>query len=188
MGGAIAVHTASSNLIPSLVGIIVIDVVEGTHFCIVLKNKIYLPPANEVAKVMFSQVSVCPQGGSLSRGVSVRGEVSVQGGLCFRGVCPGGSLSGGLCHRDPPPHYSNVRVVRILWECILVSLEPHVYFDGSGNIFHFPMYVPPVGALTVAQFLSYDCLKQSATCVPFRMYVETTVRKFERSNGEGLSR
>ena len=32
MGGAIAVHTASSNLIPSLVGIIVIDVVEGTHF------------------------------------------------------------------------------------------------------------------------------------------------------------
>ena len=76
-----------------------------------------------------------------------------------------------------------MRVVRILWECILVSLEPHVYFDGSGNIFHFP-----VGALTVAQFLSYDCLKQSATCVPFRMYVETTVLKFERSNGEGLSR
>ena len=177
MGGAIAVHTASSNLIPSLVGIIVIDVVEGTHFCIVLKNKIYLPLANEVCE------------GYVFTGVCLStGWISVQGGLCFRGVCPGGSLSGGLCHRDPPPHYGNVRVVRILWECILVSLEPHVYFDGSGNIFHFPMYVPPVGALTVAQFLSYDCLKQSATCVPFRMYVETTVRKFERSNGEGLSR
>lgn len=30
MGGAIAVHTASANLIPSLIGLAVIDVVEGT--------------------------------------------------------------------------------------------------------------------------------------------------------------
>lgn len=30
MGGAIAVHTAFNNLIPSLVGLCVIDVVEGT--------------------------------------------------------------------------------------------------------------------------------------------------------------
>ena len=29
MGGAIAVHTAERNLIPSLAGLIVIDVVEG---------------------------------------------------------------------------------------------------------------------------------------------------------------
>ena len=100
MGGAIAVHTASSNLIPSLVGIIVIDVVEGTHFCIVLKNKIYLPPANEVCEgYVFTGVclstgwisvqggslsrgGLCPGGRSLSRGVSVFGE-SVQGDLCL---------------------------------------------------------------------------------------------------------
>jgi protein phosphatase methylesterase 1 len=30
MGGAIAVHIASANLIPSLIGLAVIDVVEGT--------------------------------------------------------------------------------------------------------------------------------------------------------------
>jgi len=30
MGGAIAVHTASANYIPSLIGLAVIDVVEGT--------------------------------------------------------------------------------------------------------------------------------------------------------------
>lgn len=30
MGGALAVHTAASNLIPNVVGLIVIDVVEGS--------------------------------------------------------------------------------------------------------------------------------------------------------------
>ena len=46
------------------------------------------------AKVMFSQVSVCPRRGG--RGVSVWG-ISVQGSLCLEGLCPGGSLSGVLC-------------------------------------------------------------------------------------------
>ena len=55
------------------------------------------------AKVMFSQVSVCPQGGvsvqgglcpggSLFRGVSLQGR-----SLSGRGLCPG----GGLCQGDP---------------------------------------------------------------------------------------
>ena len=43
MGGAIAVHAASSNLIPSLVGLIVIDVVEGTHSCNLFPC-VYVPP------------------------------------------------------------------------------------------------------------------------------------------------
>ena len=30
MGGAIAVHTAAQGLLPSLIGIVVVDVVEGT--------------------------------------------------------------------------------------------------------------------------------------------------------------
>ena len=33
MGGAIAVHTASSNLVPSLLGLCMIDVVEGKFPC-----------------------------------------------------------------------------------------------------------------------------------------------------------
>ena len=45
MGGAIAVHTTSSNLIPSLVGLIVIDVVEGTHFCDLFRC-MYVPPVD----------------------------------------------------------------------------------------------------------------------------------------------
>ena len=51
----------------------------------------------KLAKLMFSQVFVCPQGGSLSRGVSV------QGGLCPGGVSVhGGSVSmRGLCQGDP---------------------------------------------------------------------------------------
>ena len=101
-------------------------------------------PQTKFAKVMFSQVSVCTQGGSqsLSGGVSIPG-VSVPWGLCpggslggslggsvsKGGLCPGeplskGSLSresmcGGVsCHRDPP--YDNERALRILLEYILV--------------------------------------------------------------------
>ena len=54
-------------------------------------------------------------GGSLSQGLWLGGSlsrgVSVQGGLCPAGLCPGGSLSReGLCHRDPPPpRYGTVR-------------------------------------------------------------------------------
>ena len=33
MGGAIAVKAAAANVIPSLVGLSVIDVVEGMHVC-----------------------------------------------------------------------------------------------------------------------------------------------------------
>ena len=80
------------------------------------------------AKVMFSQVFVCPQEGVSVQGVPVQG-VSVQGVPVQGGLCPGGSLSrevsvqGGLCpggslsKRTP---YGNVRAVRILLECILV--------------------------------------------------------------------
>ena len=98
----------------------------------------------------FLSRGVCPWGslsreslsrGSLSRGsllgVSVYGSLS--GGVCLRGLCPGGflprgSLSGGLCLgglcpggslcwvcvREPPPPYGNEQAVRILLECILV--------------------------------------------------------------------
>ena len=46
------------------------------------------------AKAMFSQVFVCPHGGSLSRGVFVFGA------LCQGGLCPGGSLSRGVSVRE----------------------------------------------------------------------------------------
>ena len=95
---------------------------------------------------MFSQVSVCPQGGglglcpggspsggrSVSRGVLCLGGLCPGGGLCLGGLCPVGSLSvGGLCLgglssdvsvRESRP-YSNERAVRILLECIIV---PHI--------------------------------------------------------------
>ena len=67
------------------------------------------------------------QGGarSLSGGISVWRGVSVQGGLSLGGLCCGMGdlcLGRGLCHGDPPPPpYGNVRAVRILLECILVS-------------------------------------------------------------------
>ena len=43
------------------------------------------------AKGMFSHMSVCPQGGVL---------VCVQGGLHLGGLCPGGSMLGGVCVQE----------------------------------------------------------------------------------------
>ena len=112
-----------------------------------LPAEYFYRPQTKFAKVMFSQVPVCPreggglcpqgvsvhrrslstgglclQGvsvqGSVSRGVSVQG-VSVQGFSVQEGLCPGESLSReGLCPGKPP--CSNKWAVRILLECILV--------------------------------------------------------------------
>ena len=65
-------------------------------------------PHTKFAKVMFSQMSLCPQWGSLSRGSQSRGV-----------LCPGGLCPGGVSGRPP---YSYVRAVHILLECILVQL------------------------------------------------------------------
>ena len=72
---------------------------------------------------------LCPkgvslQGGSLSRGLCPRG-FSVQGSLSKGVLCPGVFCPGGLCpggglYQEDPP-YGNMRAVRILLECILVS-------------------------------------------------------------------
>ena len=105
--------------------------------------------------VMFSQVSkgrfwslprgiyvqrVLCLGGSLSRGVSVRGisiqGISVQGVLCLggslsRGVCLVGFCPGGLCPGSflsrgslskETPLYGKERAVLILLECMLVRI------------------------------------------------------------------
>ena len=64
----------------------------------------------------------------VSRDISVQEGVSVWGRGC---LCPEGSLSrrgvsvqGDLCQGDPL--YGNMRAVRILLECILVSLCVHL--------------------------------------------------------------
>ena len=66
-------------------------------------------PQTKFAKVMCSQVSVCPQGdlGLYPGGTPVPGRVSVQGVSVHRGVsvqgglCLGVSVKGGLCQGDP---------------------------------------------------------------------------------------
>ena len=69
-------------------------------------------PKMKFAKVMFSQVFVCPQGvsiqgrGSLSReclcqGSSLSGGSLFDGRLCPGGFCPEGSLSRGVSVRRP---------------------------------------------------------------------------------------
>ena len=92
---------------------------------------IYYRPQTNFAKVLFLQVSVCPQGVSVQgRGFCTkdgslsRGGVSVQG----RGLCPEGvSVQRVLCQGNPSP-YGYVQAVRILLECILVGVIIHVKF------------------------------------------------------------
>ena len=94
-------------------------------------DPIYLPPATKLRQGnVFTPVCqlFCSPGGVL---------VSVQGGLCTKGLCWGVclrvsvhgvsvwgvSVRGDLCHRDPL--YGNVRATRILMECILVAQYFH---------------------------------------------------------------
>ena len=80
-----------------------------------LEGNVFTPVCDSVHRGgSLSRGGLCPGGGSLSRGVS---------------HCPGwrgslsksrGSLSRGISVRSPP--YSNVLVVSILLECILVWL------------------------------------------------------------------
>ena len=56
----------------------------------------YYRPQTKFAKVMFSQVSVCPQRGSLSRGgLCQGGSLSRGGGASVRETCPVRLLMGG---------------------------------------------------------------------------------------------
>ena len=54
-------------------------------------------PQTKFVKVMFLQVSVCPQEGGLCLSP---GRVSILGGLCPGGLCPGVLCSGGSLSRQ----------------------------------------------------------------------------------------
>ena len=86
---------------------------------------------------MFSQEFVCSDegegpGGSLSWRVSAP-EVSVLWGLCSGGLHRGGLCpEGSLCYR--PPVHLQQRAVRILLECILVTVQ----IGQEKVLFHIP--------------------------------------------------
>ena len=104
-------------------------------------NGCYYRPQTKFAKVMFLQVSVCPHGGVRGRGVCMVGGacmvgVCMLGGHAWWGVCMAGGMHGGGVHcrgacvacMPPPPRTDttatvNDRAVRILLECILVTLS-----------------------------------------------------------------
>ena len=87
------------------------------------------PPQTKFAKVMFSQVFVCPQrdlspgdlcpggvsvqGVSVQRWVSVQGESLSRGSLSKEGLCPEGSLSGQSLSRGSLSRGSLSRVVSV---------------------------------------------------------------------------
>ena len=62
------------------------------HKNVLIMTDTHNRPQTKFAKVMFSQVFVCPRGGGFGL---CPGGVSVQGGLYLRGLCLAGSLSRG---------------------------------------------------------------------------------------------
>ena len=129
------------------------------------ESSCYYRPQTKFAKVMFSQVSVCPQGslslcpgGSPSQGDLHPGGVSVRGGLCPGGLCLGGSLSSrvyvheGLCPGGEgslsrgslswkPLRYCKERSVRILLECILVRCYFTIEWRITVTNINLPHYI-----------------------------------------------
>ena len=102
----------------------------------------FLPPQIKFAKVMFSHVSVCPQGVAGGGGMRGReacvmgsmrgGEACMERGCAWQGTCMEGGWGGGDhalqegCawqeggHAQRGVDVVNVRAVHILLECILV--------------------------------------------------------------------
>ena len=112
----------------------------------------YHRPQTKFAKVMFLQVSVCPQRGAcvagghawwgvcMVGGMHGRGEVCVAGGACMAGGCAwqgGHAWQGGMRGRGVRDTF-NERAVRILLECILVKcinlIEIAVYFAAHFSV------------------------------------------------------
>ena len=64
----------------------------ATHnICSIYPSHCLITVRNGVAKVMFSQTCVCPQGGACSRGRLLWGSAWSEGGVCsLGGVCSGG--------------------------------------------------------------------------------------------------
>lgn len=79
MGGAIAVHTAERNLIPSLAGLVVIDVVEGTALEALASMQSFLRGRPSVFKSLEHAIEWCVRSGQVrnvdSARVSMVGQV-----------------------------------------------------------------------------------------------------------------
>ena len=101
-----------------------------------LSNSSFVTVRNEVGKVMFLQVSVCPRGGGSWSGGAWSGVCAWSWGVPDPGGCSRGCLFLGECllggglvsqhalRQNPPPpreRWLLLRTVRILLECILVS-------------------------------------------------------------------
>lgn len=72
MGGAIAVHIANMNLIPSLVGIIVIDVVEGTAMDSLQSMQSFLRSRPTHFKSISNAIEWCVRSGQIRNTESAR--------------------------------------------------------------------------------------------------------------------
>ena len=94
------------------------------HLCVSLGVSVPACTTGHMTRGSLIRGGLCP--GGLSPGVSVHGG-PCPGGFLSGSLCPGvsfwgGSLSRGVSVRDIPP-YGNERAVRILPECILVSIS-----------------------------------------------------------------
>ena len=105
-----------------------------------------LPPANVVCEVMFIHLSVSH---SADKGVSVQACTTghMTGGSLRGSLCRGVSVQGGLCLGGSvsllgrPLSYSNERAVRILLECLLVTL---FFFKSMLVYWSLQLFISPV--------------------------------------------
>ncbi|GAB6022521.1 hypothetical protein CHUAL_006628 [Chamberlinius hualienensis] len=87
MGGAIAVHTAHQNLIPSLIGLVVIDVVEGTALDALISMQSFLRSRPSSFSSIENAIEWCLRSGQVrnieSAKVSMPGQIKNQSTDCL---------------------------------------------------------------------------------------------------------
>ncbi|ELU08215.1 hypothetical protein CAPTEDRAFT_173271 [Capitella teleta] len=101
MGGAIAVHTAHHNLVPSLIGLVVIDVVEGTAMEALSSMQSFLRSRPPGFKSLEHAIEYCVRSGAVRNVESAR--VSMVGQLKRKDTNEPASAVMELSSEEAPP-------------------------------------------------------------------------------------
>ncbi|KAL3878158.1 hypothetical protein ACJMK2_030528 [Sinanodonta woodiana] len=129
MGGAIAVHTAEKNLIPSLIGLVVIDVVEGTALEALSSMQNFLRGRPSIFKSLEHAIEWCVRSGQIRNLDSAR--VSMVGQM--KRIDTNETASSELEHQHDELHVQGVGTTIREEEEVDVEMQEKKVMDIEGE-------------------------------------------------------
>ncbi|XP_057606354.1 protein phosphatase methylesterase 1 isoform X1 [Hippopotamus amphibius kiboko] len=150
MGGAIAVHTASSNMVPSLLGLCMIDVVEGTAMDALNSMQNFLRGRPKTFKSLENAIEWSVKSGQIRNLESARVSMVGQVKQCEGITSPEGSKSivEGIIEEEEEDEEGSESVNKRKKEDDMEMVQPHSFACG------YPVSSAPFAEKTVLSPLS----------------------------------